>query len=98
MNNESPKEEKKKKIEFKDIKHELGLKLNDLLKGGFISGEDDGFTMIEGILMQPIQNEISSSLMLCGPTVPSVAIVGNKSGRIYYFALKKLLPRIDLSE
>lgn len=52
---------------------------------------ENGFTIIEGFIIQPLGEEISGNV-IGGRTIPLVAIVGNTSGRMYYFALKALLP------
>lgn len=84
MNQESPKKEKKM-IEFKEIRKDIEIALNERIKLGVFTGEDKGVTLIDGIFMQPIQNSISGNFIIGGPSVPVVGVVSNKSGRIYYF-------------
>ncbi|MFA5829313.1 MAG: hypothetical protein WC843_02355 [Candidatus Gracilibacteria bacterium] len=52
--------------------------------------------LVEGFINQPLQMEFTGGLVIGGPAIPMVAVVGNNSGRIYYFALKALLPDIQL--
>jgi hypothetical protein len=43
-----------------------------------------------------IQQEMNGTLILGGPSIPMIALLGIETGRIYYFALKKLLPDIKI--
>ncbi len=74
-------------IKFEDYKQRITEAIQARLRVSPIMGEN-GFTLVEGFIMQPLSNEII--VMLGGPTIPLVAIVGNTSGRMYYFALKAL--------
>ena len=40
--------------------------------------------------------ELTGAFVIGGPTIPMIAVVGNNSGRIYFFALKALLPDIEI--
>jgi hypothetical protein len=80
-------------VKFADIKNQLCDVLEERIKD---LGAKEKFTLIEGFFNQPIQNEISGNIMIGGPTVPMVAIVGNQSGRMYLFALKILLPKLEI--
>jgi hypothetical protein len=74
-------------IKFEDYKVRITEAIQTKLRQAPITGEN-GFTLIEGFIMQPLSNE--ASLIIGGPTIPLVAIVGNTTGRVYYFALKAL--------
>lgn len=76
-------------IKFEEYKQRITDAVQARLQAAPIAGEN-GFTLVEGFIMQPLTNEVSGSLVLGGPTIPLVAVVGNTSGRIYYFALKAL--------
>jgi len=76
-------------IKFEDYKPGITEAIQRKLQETPIHGEN-GFTLIEGFIMQPISSELSGSIFIGGPTIPLVAVVGNTSGRIYYFALKTL--------
>lgn len=80
---------------FEDYKSRITEAIHAKLQATPILGEN-GFTLVEGFIMQPLSNEISGNIVIGGPTIPLVAIVGNSSGRIYYFALKALLPGIGV--
>ena len=52
-------------------------------------GETSGFTLVDGFVMQSIQDQ-SGGIYIGGKSVPMVMAVGNTTGKIYYFALKAL--------
>lgn len=87
-----------KKVTFESIKQEIQNALSQKLKGVPFAGETTGFTLVDGFINAPLQQEIGGSLVIGGPAVPMVAIVGNSTGRIYYFALKALLPKLNFSQ
>lgn len=59
-------------------------------------GITEPITLVDGFVNQPLQTEFTGGLVIGGPAIPMVAVVGNNSGRIYYFALKALLPDIKI--
>lgn len=83
-------------IKFEDYKARLLKVVDERLRTNPITGERNGFTLIEGFFNQPFQKELTGSLVIGGPALPLVALVGNSSGRIYFFALKILLPDIKI--
>lgn len=54
-----------------------------------------GFVLIDGFINLPYYQEISSNVILGGPTIPAVVVVGKSTGLIHTFALKALLPNIQ---
>lgn len=83
-------------IKFSDYKEKIQSGLTEKLQGIDFVGETQGFTLIDGFFNLPIQTELSGSLTIGGPTVPMVAIVGNKTGRVYYFAIKAIVPEVEI--
>jgi hypothetical protein len=81
-------------IKFSDIKNELQNALQAKLKQTPIIGED-GFTLIEGFMTLALNDAISNNIIIGGPGIPIVGIVGNTSGRVYTFALKAILPNLQ---
>jgi len=77
------------KLIFADVKQEILAALNK-------QREDLGITetvgLVDGFINNPLSREVSNTLMIGGPTVPMIILVGEKSGRVYPFALKVLLP------
>ena len=81
------------KIKFSEYKSQIIKSLNDKKIDLNIT---EPATLVDGFFNQPIQNEISGSFIIGGPTIPMIMVVGKKSGRIYYFALKAILPDLKL--
>lgn len=79
-------------IKFSGIKEKLIPAINAKIPQ---LGLSEPVTLIDGFVNQPISLELSGSFVIGGPTVPMVMIVGNNTGRIYFFALKALLPDYD---
>jgi hypothetical protein len=84
-------------IKFEEYRKKVTEALDKRLKmpGGPFMGES-GYTLIDGFFNQPFQKEMSSNFVIGGPALPMVAIVGNTTGRVYFFALKVLVPDIKL--
>lgn len=85
-------------IKFEDYKELITDTIQAKLQTGLIAGED-GFTLVKGFIMQPLSplsKEVSGNLEIDESTIPLVAMVGNTSGRMYYFALKALLPDLNI--
>lgn len=80
-------------LKFSDYKEELIKALNARVSD---HGITEPTTLIDGFINQPLQTEFTGGFVVGGPAIPMVAVAGNKSGRIYYFALKALLPSIKL--
>jgi len=76
-------------IKFEEYKQRITDAVQARLQLSPITGEQ-GFTLVDGFIMQPLSNEVSGNIVLGGHTIPMVAVVGNTSGRMYYFALKAL--------
>lgn len=83
--------QQKKKITFDDIKSDVLFALQDKAKN---LGEP--VSLIEGFISGPFSTELSNSTVLGGPTIPMVMLVGDESGRLYFFALKALLNNIEI--
>lgn len=80
------------KIIFEDYKQ----RITDALKQKGNLGIQEPVTLIDGFVNQPIQKEISGSFMIGGPAIPMIMLLGNNSGRVYFFALKAILPDIKI--
>lgn len=84
-----------KALKFDKYKDMIVNAIQEKLKENPIFPEED-FVILEGFFNQPIQNEIAGKIIIGGPTLPMVAIVGKKTARIYFFALRVLLPNLEL--
>lgn len=82
-------------IKFSEIKADLVNALNEKLKSNKLHISEK-VTIIDGFVNQPLSMELSGSFIIGGPTVPMIMLVGDESGRIYYFALKAILPEIKI--
>lgn len=60
------------------------LKVRDL-------GIGEEVTLINGFINQPFNKKLSNDLVIGGPTIPMIILVGNTTGRVYLFALKAIL-------
>lgn len=78
-------EKKQKEIQFKDIKKDLLLELNKEPR------VDESTELIDGFINQPYNMELSNNLIIGGPTIPMIMLLGKKTGKIYFFALKAIL-------
>lgn len=83
----------KKILKFSDHKEEIIRALNERAPQ---HGIQEPTSLVDGFINQPIQKEFTGGLVIGGPAIPMVAIVGNNSGRIYFFALKVLLPDLEM--
>lgn len=82
-------------LKFADIQDSVKVELEKKLLTAPIPGEG-GFSLINGFLNPSVQSEISSGINMGGPSMPMVGLVGNASGRVYAFALKAILPDIEI--
>ena len=78
-------------IQFEDIKDKIIKKLNEDIVNLWIN---EGISLIDWIFMQPIQRSLSSNLVIWWSSIPMVAVVWQKTWRVYFFAIKALLPDI----
>ena len=76
---------------FNDIRGEIQEALNSR---SVHLGINEPVTLLDGFINVPIYNQLSRNVVIGGPTVPMIAVVGNNSGRVYYFALGQLLPHL----
>ncbi len=58
-------------------------------------GERTGFTLLDGFVVHSVQDQ-PTGLTLGGTSVPLVMVVGNSTGRAYFFSLKRLLPYLNI--
>jgi hypothetical protein len=82
-------------ISFEQYKEQIQTAIELRIKQGIIK-DSLGFILIDGFINISYTKDITNSLMVGGPSIPSVAVVGKSSGLIHTFALKVLLPNIQL--
>jgi hypothetical protein len=61
-----------------------------------ITSHTTTYTLLQSFINQPIQTEISGNVVIGGPTLPMVAIANNQTGQLEFFALRILLPDIQI--
>lgn len=86
-NNQEP-----KIVKFEDIKNQILEEINK--RGSTKHWIHESTTLINGFVNQPITMELSWNFTIGWPTIPMIMLLWNDSGRVYYFALKALLPTI----
>ena len=82
-------------IKFSEIKERLVQALNLKLSQNKLS-VNEKVTIVDGFVNQPLSMELSGAFVIGGPAVPMIMLVGNDSGRVYYFALKAILPDVQI--
>jgi len=82
-------------ISFESLKSQIQNAVQNKITAGVIS-DSLGFILIDGFINLPIQKEVGGAFVIGGPTIPAIGVVGKSSGLIYTFALKALLPNIQL--
>ncbi|TRX01376.1 hypothetical protein [Flavobacterium gawalongense] len=83
-------------IKFEDYKERISEKINQNVLFKNILVDPEGFLLLDGFFNIPFQPVLNGSINLGGPTIPAVAIIGKGTGLIHYFALKALLPDIEI--
>lgn len=82
-------------IKFESYKAQIQKAIEVRIQQGLIK-DAAGFILIDGFINMPFQKELGNSFVVGGPTIPSVAVVGKSSGLVYTFAIKVLIPGIQL--
>jgi len=82
-------------INFEQYKERIQQAIESRIKQGLIS-DPQGFILLDGFINIQLQKEMAGAFVIGGPSVPSVAVVGKSSGLIHTFALKVLIPEIQM--
>lgn len=83
-------------IKFELYKESIISKISENALSKNIIIDPEGFILFDGFFNIPFQPILNGSINLGGPTLPAVAIIGKSTGLIHYFALKALLPDIEI--
>jgi hypothetical protein len=83
-------------IKFEEYKDRITTKITESVLSKNILIDPEGFILFDGFFNIPFQPALNGSINLGGPTVPAVAIIGKSTGIIHYFALKALIPDIEI--
>jgi len=65
--------------------------IDALNKNGDKLGIDERVRLVDGFIRTPIVEDLGT---VGGPFIPTIALVGD-SGRLYFFALKAILPDME---
>lgn len=79
---------------FDDVKEKILAKLNELDMQKKL-GLTEKVSLVEGIINQPLNTKVTGNVVVGGPVVPTIALVGVETGRLYFFALRALLGEED---
>lgn len=79
-------------LRFLDIKDDLNSALNKTNNCGIT----EPCELVDGFFNAHCSMEIIDDVILGGPGVPLIMILGLESGRIYFFALKAMLKDLDI--
>jgi hypothetical protein len=82
-------------INFEQYKEQIQAAIEVRLKQGIIK-DPMGFILIDGFISLSYNKDVTNSLIVGGPSIPSIAVVGKSTGLIHTFALKVLIPNIQL--
>ena len=87
-------EKEQKTIKFSEIREAILTALQEKIKKGELqlSGR---FALIEGFFFSTLQEKFPG-IQIGGTGIPIIAIVHEQTGEIRYFALKKILPNLDI--
>lgn len=84
------------KIKFSEIKTEISNALEEKFKKNPIP-ENPKLVLINGFVSLPVYQDFSSTeVMLGGPSIPLIGVIGMNTGQVYTFPLKAILPNISL--
>ena len=76
-------------IEFTKVRHKIIEAIENTSKD--ILGINESVTLLDGFVSSPYTTKLSNDFVLGGPFVPMVMLVGNATGRIYFFSYKFLV-------
>jgi hypothetical protein len=81
-------------MKFSDYKIAIVAALNGRLAESKL-GISESVDLVDGFFMQSFQDTLDG-IQLGGKSIPSIVLVGKDSGRLYFIALKALLPDIEI--
>lgn len=82
-----------KKIKFEDCKERIVAEL--LARHEIMPYDKNGYILVEGFLEQQVLSESSDNIVLGGPSLPMIALIGESTGLVFYFSAKILLPDLE---
>lgn len=82
-------------VVFEEHRKQIEDAINNRIKNGSIN-DPSGFILIDGFVNMSYNKRIDNSIVVGGPSVPCISVVGKSTGLVYTFALKVLLPNIQI--
>ena len=82
-------------IKFSKIKSDIIKALNNKLNNKTLHITEK-VTLVDGFVDQAYLPKLTKKWVIGGSSIPMIILVGDESGQIYYFALKAILPKLDL--
>lgn len=81
----------KQTIIFKEYQNQIlkRLRKNEMEEGS-------KFELIDGFLKNDIHKQLDSGFKIGGPCIPLVSIINSKTGELHFFALKAILPDVEI--
>lgn len=55
-------------------------------------GITETVSLANGFVISPVLSHLTDSLVVGGPQIPMVMLIGEETGRVYFFALKAIIP------
>lgn len=86
--------QRENQMKFSDYKNAIVAALNGRLAESKL-GISESVDLVDGFFMQSFQDTLDG-IQLGGKSIPSIVLVGKDSGRLYFIALKALLPDIEI--
>jgi len=83
-------------IIYKDHEQAILVAIRAMLKEKPLERENNEFNVVSGFFNQPLQSQLDGWVYRPSRTTPMVALVGEKTGQVYFYALTSLLPDIDI--
>jgi len=80
---------------FEEHRKQIEDAVNIRIKNGSIK-DPLGFILIDGFINMSYNKKVENSIVVGGPSVPCISVVGKSTGLVYTFALKVLLPNIQI--
>ena len=80
----------KKERPFSEYKERILEQLGKLDESSL--GINEPVSLFEGFFQSHYTEGFSGNTVLGGKYIPTIAVIGEETGRLYFFAIKKILP------
>jgi hypothetical protein len=83
---------------FKSLRPQIEEAIDLKLQLPTAPQDPEGFTLIEGFFVLPLQQTLTAAFAADGDTITMVGIVGNTTKVVHYFPIKALLSAAEAVE